>query len=598
MTESIFRNLGIYGWEQNEPVIVAALVAQLPIMIVGPQGACKTEAGRAIARGIYGDGVRFASYYCPNIHPEMITGPIDIRQYKAGKFDYLRTPISVWDKEVVLFDEPTRAPTAIQSSVLEFVRTRRWLDMPTATKLVMSASNPPELDHTTTYISLPLASRFVYVWAPSISRVMKSVDDFRDAVYADVGISNPIGQGTNSSRCMSFILDARDVNIEGVIDPEIMSSALKMIASELHTQGIQWSIRQAQYLRRMIEGLFRVYVYNRAVDYLNGDTLVKLVLSTCPEYFGVVPHNTATVSGDVDIPNVMHSIKNRISGFLEQIVDIKGSIRFSLAEMLKHLPTDNATAIDWCYSALDGIARSDAVSLHKSVPNAKALHKSRPNLVIPSDAMHTVASFWNLRQYATKNPSGRVSISNLNKIVNFGSFRFAKFPKSKPVGNRLSHRWSSLRSAQELWDVICTGTFINYFPRRGSISHNRKPGKFVFYCVDVTARQPNESDSSTKDRFVVLFGNSGNVALHSAVIFDPSRKDVDRRILLINWVVDSLGRVINPHIQYVSWKSYQQTGIRSFYLDGSDTITAVMMNPTWKMLDKTSVLEVLAHGIE
>ena len=38
----ILRALGIVGWDHLEPVIVAALVTESPLLLIGPQGSAKT----------------------------------------------------------------------------------------------------------------------------------------------------------------------------------------------------------------------------------------------------------------------------------------------------------------------------------------------------------------------------------------------------------------------------------------------------------------------------------------------------------------------------------------------------------------------------
>ena len=39
---SLLRELGIVGWDQIEPAVVAAVAAELPLLLVGPHGSAKT----------------------------------------------------------------------------------------------------------------------------------------------------------------------------------------------------------------------------------------------------------------------------------------------------------------------------------------------------------------------------------------------------------------------------------------------------------------------------------------------------------------------------------------------------------------------------
>ena len=115
----ILENVGVYGWQDIEPVILAAILGGVPLMLCGSAGTGKTTGAEALARGLYGEDLKYQSYYCPTLHPDFLTGPLNPEAYKNGRYEFLETPVSIWSKQVVCLDEPARAPEIIQNALLE-----------------------------------------------------------------------------------------------------------------------------------------------------------------------------------------------------------------------------------------------------------------------------------------------------------------------------------------------------------------------------------------------------------------------------------------------------------------------------------------------
>jgi len=47
-----FDDLGIYGWDPIEPLILSALLSDLPVLLIGDIGTNETEGAKTIAKGV------------------------------------------------------------------------------------------------------------------------------------------------------------------------------------------------------------------------------------------------------------------------------------------------------------------------------------------------------------------------------------------------------------------------------------------------------------------------------------------------------------------------------------------------------------------
>tara|TARA_R100000656_G_scaffold104176_1_gene76198 strand:+ start:239116 stop:240339 length:1224 start_codon:yes stop_codon:yes gene_type:complete len=174
MTELALSNLGILGWEDIQAQILVALLANQPILLIGPQGLNKTDGPHLLAQAALGDrNCRFASYDTNLITTDDLLGFADPNKLQNGEFGHIHTPQTIWDKDAVLLDEINRASMFSVGKVMEIIRARRVMGVPLPLKFVFAALNPPG-DFETRYLDLAAASRFVCVRVPSASS-MESV---------------------------------------------------------------------------------------------------------------------------------------------------------------------------------------------------------------------------------------------------------------------------------------------------------------------------------------------------------------------------------------------------------------------------------------
>ena len=186
----LFDELGIYGWDSVEPLVLAAIVADLPVLLIGDIGTNKTEGSKTIAQAVLGTASAFRHYEVPTLNFDDLVGFLNPKGLAKGVLEFVPTPLSIWKAEAALFDELNRANPFIQSKLHELIRTRHIMGLPTNLKLVFAAVNPPQT-YQAGYMDLALASRFVAVQVPNL-KAMK--DTHLDRILGKNGHPKTSGQ--------------------------------------------------------------------------------------------------------------------------------------------------------------------------------------------------------------------------------------------------------------------------------------------------------------------------------------------------------------------------------------------------------------------
>lgn len=163
--------MGLIGWEPIEPIVVAAMAARLPILMVGFHGTTKTDSASVLSRSALADEqARFVSYLTPMTTLEDMIGFIDPSSLASGKTRYVETGTSVWTARAVLLDEINRANAMTVSKFMELVRTGLVLGTDTGVQYVFGTCNPTR-GYRTSYLDLAFASRWVIVEVPDVGKL-------------------------------------------------------------------------------------------------------------------------------------------------------------------------------------------------------------------------------------------------------------------------------------------------------------------------------------------------------------------------------------------------------------------------------------------
>jgi len=136
----ILQKLGIYGWkEADENLVLASLLTGDPLLLIGNHGCAKTLIAQKVAQAL---GRKFLVYDASKVNFEDILGFPNIHKLQQGEIEYVESPVTVWDKQMILIDELNRSLPETANRWLEIIRSRRIMGFPTDVKVVWSAMNP------------------------------------------------------------------------------------------------------------------------------------------------------------------------------------------------------------------------------------------------------------------------------------------------------------------------------------------------------------------------------------------------------------------------------------------------------------------------
>ena len=113
--------LGLEGWEKLEPIILAALASEEPLLLIGRHGAAKSFLLERLAESLE---LEFRFYNASLVNFDDLVGfPIPTKDKKS--LQYVSTPTAIWDAEVVFLDEINRTKHDLQNKLFPIVHERR-----------------------------------------------------------------------------------------------------------------------------------------------------------------------------------------------------------------------------------------------------------------------------------------------------------------------------------------------------------------------------------------------------------------------------------------------------------------------------------------
>ena len=136
----ILRALGVVGWEHLEAPILAALVTESPILLIGGHGTAKSMVLERLAKAL---GVTFRHYNASILNFDDLIG-FPAPDADAGRVQYLRSDLDAWDAEAIFVDEISRCRPDMQNRLFPLIYDRKLQGAPlTKLKYRWSAMNPP-----------------------------------------------------------------------------------------------------------------------------------------------------------------------------------------------------------------------------------------------------------------------------------------------------------------------------------------------------------------------------------------------------------------------------------------------------------------------
>lgn len=248
------RPLGLEGWTAYEPVLLAALASEDPLLLIGPHGSAKSFLLERLAQTL---GLEYRFYNASLINYDDLVG-IPMPDEDRKKLHYISTPSAVWDAEVVFFDEINRTRPELQNKLFPIVHERRVQGVPlTKLRYRWSAMNPPPAadgDDETLEVYLgaepldpALADRFAFLvevpgWQQLTEEEKRRV--LRDQFAGSHGFPVPLLDMVSSARSHLESLQSAP--------PQSLQDYLLALLSQFESNKILLSARRVTILHRNI----------------------------------------------------------------------------------------------------------------------------------------------------------------------------------------------------------------------------------------------------------------------------------------------------------------------------------------------------------
>ncbi|HRF95149.1 MAG TPA: MoxR family ATPase, partial [Aggregatilineales bacterium] len=132
--------LNIQGWSHLDPILLAALAIESPLLLVGPHGTAKSLLVERLAMALR---LSMRHYNAALINYDDLVGlPLPDKETETLKF--FPTPSTIWDAGFVFFDEISRCRPDLQNKLYPIIHERRVVGIK-LDKLHhrWSAMNPP-----------------------------------------------------------------------------------------------------------------------------------------------------------------------------------------------------------------------------------------------------------------------------------------------------------------------------------------------------------------------------------------------------------------------------------------------------------------------
>ena len=141
---NILSRLGLYGMGSIEPVILAALISEEPLLLIGRHGTAKSLLLTRLAQALQ---LEFRHYNASMINFDDVAGFPLPRPQEGGRpatLEYVPTPASAWGAEAVFFDEVSRCRPDMQNRMFPIVHERVLMGVPLERlRYRWAAMNPP-----------------------------------------------------------------------------------------------------------------------------------------------------------------------------------------------------------------------------------------------------------------------------------------------------------------------------------------------------------------------------------------------------------------------------------------------------------------------
>ncbi|MEP6755362.1 MAG: MoxR family ATPase [Chthonomonadales bacterium] len=258
------RQLGVYGFDAIEPLILASLVTEDPLLLIGRSGTGKTFLLNSISEAL---GLKHRHYNASMISFDDLVG-FPYPDENKSSIHFLETPATVWGAQSVLIDEISRCRPEHQNRLFSLIHERKIQGMPLSDlRYRWAAMNPYIEDDAETDgyagsepLDHALADRFA---------LLITVGDWSDLTGEEqISVADPAGEGRVSQpdeQLRKAIVDWRkdfEENIQ-TCPPEIILYS-QAVTTALIEAGFRISPRRARLISRTLLAL--TVISGNAID--------------------------------------------------------------------------------------------------------------------------------------------------------------------------------------------------------------------------------------------------------------------------------------------------------------------------------------------
>lgn len=250
-SKGFLRKLGVFGFDEVEPLILAALVSEDPILLIGEAGTGKTFLLNSISEAMR---LEHRHYNASLISFDDLIG-FPAPDADGNTIRFLQTPATVWGAQSVLVDELSRCKPESQNKFFSIVHERKIQGIALERLTYRwAAMNPFQMngddDHYEGSHALDqaLADRFAFII---------EVPDWPDLKKDEqLGVIDPAGENAlsnDSGGLYDFVSRLKPVFKEAIQNPNKQTvNYVRLVTSFLHEAGMRISPRRARLLARNI----------------------------------------------------------------------------------------------------------------------------------------------------------------------------------------------------------------------------------------------------------------------------------------------------------------------------------------------------------
>lgn len=290
MNNRYLKQLGVFGYDDVEPVILAALVTEDPLLLIGRAGTGKTFLLNSLSEAL---GLEHRHYNASLIAFDDLVG-FPWPEPDGTGIRYIETPATVWKAESVLVDEINRCKPEHQNRLFSLVQERRIQGIKLDNlRYRWAAMNPAGFDQEGESYSgcepldSALGDRFAF---------LVQVADWSELGQEDRGfIADPRGEGAISQDgcgLSAFIAEARQKFEQKLADPDpLVLGYCCHVATSLGEAGLRISPRR---VRQLVRNILAV----ESVSCLPRERILRLALRwSLPQRSGLTVPDDAVIHG-------------------------------------------------------------------------------------------------------------------------------------------------------------------------------------------------------------------------------------------------------------------------------------------------------------